>query len=292
MSIESPLALSDIGNFYVGGRSAKDDSTAHAYVQYFVPTPPRDLPVLFAHGGGEINGSCWEMTSDGRPGWLSRFLRAGWRCYIMDNVGRGRAVVGQLPRTSVSMPPPQVGQHAWDVFRIGESEHCESGRLFPGGQFPLEFFDGEAPSSAPQWLTDVSPSVAALVAVSRHIGPCAIVSHSGGARFTAEAAGLASDVVVASVLIEPHRLPTGGPPEGISRQLVLGGDNLDRSPIWSIARDSWLGYRDKALAMGAPVELWELPAKGLHGNGHMMMMERNSDAIADLIMKWLESSDI
>ena len=27
---------------------------------------------------------------------------------------------------------------------------------------------------------------------------------------------------------------------------------------------------------------------GLHGNGHMMMMEKNSDAIAQVIVEWLE----
>lgn len=291
MSNEPLLALSDIGSFYVAGRSANDD-LARAYVQYFLPAPARDLPILFAHGGGGINGSCWETTPDGRPGWLSRFLRAGWRCYIIDNVGRGRAVVGQLPGVSDSVPLAQVGQHTWDVLRIGESEHRELGTLFPGCQFPVEFFDGEIRQPAPQWLTDVSPSVAALAAAARYIGRCAIVSHSGGARSTAEAAGLASDVVVASVLIEPHSLPSDGPPDGVARQLVLGGDHLDRSPVWADARNSWREYHDKALAVGAPVELWELPTKGQHGNGHMMMMERNSDAIADLIMEWLEDGDL
>lgn len=291
MSIEPSFALSTFGTFYVAGRSANDDSVARAYVQYFIPDPARHVPVLFVHGGGGINGSCWETTPDGRPGWLSRFLRAGWPCYIIDNVGRGRAVVGQLPGVWEGISTPRVDQQAWDVFRIGESEHRERGTLFSGSQFPVVLSDMDVePESG--WLRNESPPVAALVAAVRQIGCCAIVSHSGGARFASKAAVLASDVVVASVLIEPHTLPASGPPQSIARQLVLGGDNLDRSPVWSSARERWREYHAKAVAAGAPVELWELPAKGLFGNGHMMMMERNSDAIADLLMDWLETSDV
>jgi hypothetical protein len=36
------------------------------------------------------------------------------------------------------------------------------------------------------------------------------------------------------------------------------------------------------------VDFVKLADIGLHGNGHMMMMEKNSDAIAQLIVEWLD----
>lgn len=39
---------------------------------------------------------------------------------------------------------------------------------------------------------------------------------------------------------------------------------------------------------GVPAEHLALGAHGLHGNGHMMMLETNSDEIADLMIGWIE----
>jgi hypothetical protein len=36
-------------------------------------------------------------------------------------------------------------------------------------------------------------------------------------------------------------------------------------------------------------ELWILGDLGITGNGHMLMLERNSDALAQLIIDWIES---
>jgi hypothetical protein len=39
---------------------------------------------------------------------------------------------------------------------------------------------------------------------------------------------------------------------------------------------------------GVDVSFVKLADIGLHGNGHMMMMEKNSDAIAQVIVEWLD----
>ncbi|MBB6142508.1 hypothetical protein HNQ77_000446 [Silvibacterium bohemicum] len=43
-------------------------------------------------------------------------------------------------------------------------------------------------------------------------------------------------------------------------------------------------------AQGASAQFVWLPDRGIHGNGHMIMMERNSDRIADLILDWLDQT--
>jgi hypothetical protein len=40
-------------------------------------------------------------------------------------------------------------------------------------------------------------------------------------------------------------------------------------------------------AAGGSVDVVDLPDAGIKGNSHMMMMDRNSDQVADLIQKWL-----
>lgn len=39
---------------------------------------------------------------------------------------------------------------------------------------------------------------------------------------------------------------------------------------------------------GVQTEYWYLPDFGIHGNGHMMMLEKNSSQIADLLADWIE----
>ena len=39
--------------------------------------------------------------------------------------------------------------------------------------------------------------------------------------------------------------------------------------------------------MGGKIDFVSLPEKGIKGNGHMMMMDTNSDQVAELIQKWM-----
>jgi len=48
-----------------------------------------------------------------------------------------------------------------------------------------------------------------------------------------------------------------------------------------------VGYLKQA---GVDVSFIRLADMGLHGNGHMMMMEKNSDAIAQVIIEWLDKN--
>jgi hypothetical protein len=55
------------------------------------------LPVLLWHGGG-MTGFTWETTPDGRPGWLWRFLQAGYEVMVSDAVERGRSSWAMFPQ--------------------------------------------------------------------------------------------------------------------------------------------------------------------------------------------------
>jgi hypothetical protein len=77
-----------------------------------------------------------------------------------------------------------------------------------------------------------------------------------------------------------------------ARKVVAVGD---RPIIYLAAEASFyapynhctVGYLKQA---GVDVSFVKLADIGLRGNGHMMMMERNSDAIAQVIIEWLDKN--
>jgi hypothetical protein len=50
------------------------------------------------------------------------------------------------------------------------------------------------------------------------------------------------------------------------------------------------GVVDFLKQAGASAELLRLEEAGIHGNGHMMMSEKNSDEIAALLNGWIEKN--
>jgi len=68
------------------------------------------------------------------------------------------------------------------------------------------------------------------------------------------------------------------------RVLVLTGTNdLGHPRAADEAIADWLN------ANGAEADFIYLGDLGITGNGHMLMLERNSDAVAQLIIDWIES---
>src|SRR4051812_31460970 len=63
---------------------------AQMFVEHWIPAAVRHpYPVVLIHGGyGQ--GSDWLSTSGGRRGWVSRFLEAGYKVYVIDRPGQGR----------------------------------------------------------------------------------------------------------------------------------------------------------------------------------------------------------
>jgi pimeloyl-ACP methyl ester carboxylesterase len=65
------------------------------YVQTWAPvsTPESELrpaPLILIHGGAHT-GICWTSTPDRRPGWARQFAAHGWSSYVIDWPGVGRS---------------------------------------------------------------------------------------------------------------------------------------------------------------------------------------------------------
>jgi hypothetical protein len=69
--------------------------------------------------------------------------------------------------------------------------------------------------------------------------------------------------------------------------LVLYGDNAKDHPRWSKIRQGGIDYAAVVKAAGGSIDVVDLPDAGLKGNSHMVMMDKNSDQVAELIQKWL-----
>jgi pimeloyl-ACP methyl ester carboxylesterase len=307
-----------MGSFFIGGRSVTTADAAveehvlapngvpvridpngttvlgQMYVQYVVPhrNEPR-LPIIFWHGGS-LSGATWETTPDGREGWVSYFFRQGWPAYNVDAVERGRS--GWSPCDPHFAKPPilRTGEDCFTQFRIGQPVRDVAPATlreaaYPDCRFPLEAFDQFMRQVVPRWSSTDDLTLDAYSALLERIGPAVIVAHSQGGAFAFKAAERNPAKTAAIVAIEPAQ---GGTIDAAARLadvpvLVVYGDHLDRDARWPTIRKRTDTYLDALRQAGGKLRILDLPAEGITGNSHMMMMESNNLQIAALIQGWL-----
>ena len=74
---------------------------------------------------------------------------------------------------------------------------------------------------------------------------------------------------------------------------MIYGDNAKEHPRWPQDPPERLRLRRRSIkAAGGKVEIIDLPDIGIKGNTHMLMMDKNSDAVAEVIQKWLVSKGL
>ena len=57
-------------------------------------------------------------------------------------------------------------------------------------------------------------------------------------------------------------------------------------------RATGVAFAEAMRAIGASVDVVDLPKAGIHGNSHMMMMDKNNIEVANLIQAWLEGKGL
>jgi len=197
-------ALGDGGHFWVGVEPLAIEpgtvARGQMFVRYLIPAAvTRPYPVVLVHGDG-MQGLAYFGPGGGEPGWVHRFLAAGYATYVVDRPGQGRppfdpAVLGTMD------PPPSLEQ---------------IGRMHPpataGG------IAGVARDAVDQLLAQLGPSIADPSSrreldrtrgaqLLDRIGPAVLVTHGSGAELAWLAACERPELVRAVVAIAP-----GGPP--------------------------------------------------------------------------------
>jgi len=316
---KEPIALRDMGSFHIGGRlnevsgqpvkevvftpggvPAKVDPNGtyqveQMYAQYFlVQNRKGKLPLLLWHGGG-LTGVTYETKPDGQPGWLNYFLRKGWDVYISDAMERGRSSwTNTFKGEPVFLP---LGD-PWERFRIGPAGSWNADKAkrttYAGTQFPIEAYEQFMKQGVPRWVTTDDQIIAAYIELVDKVCPCVVLVHSQSGTFGFKVLEARPDKVKALIAVEPT---LGGDKNKVasiknSPVLVIYGDNAKDHPRWSKIRAGGVAYFDVLKGAGGSVDVVDLPDIGIKGNSHMMMMDKNSDQIADVIQKWLISKEL
>jgi pimeloyl-ACP methyl ester carboxylesterase len=141
----------------------------------------------------------------------------------------------------------------------------------------------------PRWLTTDEQIVAAYVELVDKVCPCVVMVHSQSGSFGYKVLEARPEKVKALVAVEPTLGGDRNKVEAIKGTpiLVLYGDNAKDHPRWSKIRQGGLDYAAVLKAAGGSIDVVDLPDVGIKGNSHMVMMDKNSDAVAALIQKWL-----
>jgi hypothetical protein len=69
--------------------------------------------------------------------------------------------------------------------------------------------------------------------------------------------------------------------------LAVFGDFIEQDARWPAIRGNALKFLDAVKAAGRAFEVVDLPKVGVKGDSHMLMMDRNNLAVADLMQNWL-----
>lgn len=318
---QTPLVLEAQGSFFVGGEKIEQTqgelgnlgpgghiTVNQMYVRYMVPQgSDGNLPVVMVHGA-TLTGKTWETTPDGRMGWDEYFVRKGHPVYIPDQVGRGRSGFNQAIFNNVragSAPPAAQAEWlrfsdegVWPNFRFGS----KAGAPFPDTRFPVAAVDELSKQAVPDMnrgLPTPTPTIKALSDLATQLKGAVLMGHSQSGSFPLAAALLNPAVTKALVLVEPGACPATYTDDQIKTLasvplLVVFGDHrtnptgLATLPTWQERFDACQALIGRLKAAGGQAQMLDPTERGIRGNTHMIMQDKNNLQIADLLLQWLD----
>ncbi|QJU54157.1 alpha/beta fold hydrolase [Herbiconiux sp. KACC 21604] len=314
-----PLRTTRRGHFWVAGERVPGErgtvQRAPLFVEWEAPAEiTRPYPLVLVHGGGgQITD--WRGTPDGRPGWADKFVDAGYLVYLVDRPAHGRSwahpdVVG-APGAQFSY---EMAMGLFDTDIPGHDQSLWSGGIGDPGLDQLTAGMGFLLADLAESHRMDQDRISRLL---DRIGPAVLVTHSAGGPTGWLVADARPELVKAHVAIEPmgppfhefgpgsrldwglaaaplryepevtdpaeleaspgsHRLPAL---EGLPVVVVVG----ETSPFtaWAPLMVEYVN------AAGGSAEFLNLGDAGVHGNGHAMMLEKNSDAAVVPILDWI-----
>jgi pimeloyl-ACP methyl ester carboxylesterase len=310
---QEPLRIARQGSLEAGGRVVyaatndgddPDDSrwpaghihVEHVYATYQYPAEQRyRYPVVLNPGGGHT-ARVYDTTPDGREGWQTLLLRAGFAVYGVDRLNTGRSGtdtsainavrLGHAPVSTL----PQLNRYAfescWVTFRWGP----HYGEAFPDTQFPIEHVAEYYPQTVTSYRDpgEDGKAVDAFVALLDKIGPATLQTWSSsgllGYLTTIRRPHLVKGLLaVESSVTAFDAIPDSGL-EALARVpivVVIG----DRAPDRVEATRAFV---ERFRARGGDITVDVLPEAGIFGNGHTLMLEKNNDVILARMIRWLE----
>ena len=316
---DTPLVLKAQGSFFVGGETVEQTqgqlgnlgpgghiTINQMYVRFMVPhRGDGNVPVVMLHGA-TLTGKSWETTPDGRMGWDEYFVRKGYPVYVPDQVGRGRSGFNQAVLNDVRAGVAAADklpswlrfsdEGVWPNFRFG----TKPGEPFADTQFPVNAVGELSKQAVPDissGLPQPNPNWKALADLAGQLKGAVLMGHSQSGSFPLEAALLNPAAAKGLVLVEPGRCPEYTPDQiktlATVPVLVVFGDHretptgLPSLPTWQQRHEMCQGMIGRLRAVGGRAEMLAPPDRGIKGNSHMIMQDKNHLQIADLILQWI-----
>jgi len=316
----APLTLKEQGSFFVGGEKKTVSTPANnlvpaqtgeitvnqMYVQYQIPmNGDRHLPIVMVHGCC-LSSKTWETTPDGRMGWSEYFVRKDRSVYLADQVSRARSGFDPTAFTDVrtgKTPPAQMpgilsASHeiGWTVFRFGP----KYGEVFPDEQFPMqaidEFYKQMIPDLNSTLQQNPNPTWTQMAALGVKLRGAVLMGHSESGFFPEQAALINPKGIKGVISIEMGCVTDFGAQQLATLAkiptLIMFGDHLgdvSGGPAnWAQSFDTCKTFVDQLNKAGGNATMMHLPALGIKGNSHMLMQDKNSDRLADLVIDWID----
>jgi pimeloyl-ACP methyl ester carboxylesterase len=318
----TPLVLKSQGSFFVGGDKA-DLTQAQVglgpaghvtvnqmYVRFMVPQGgENNVPVVMVHGAA-LSGKSYETTPDGRMGWDEYFVRRGHPVYVPDQVGRGRsgfnqarfndARAGAVPANSLPGWIRFSDEVSWPNFRFGSAP----GAPYPDTQFPVAAMDELSKQGVPDpsfgGVPQPNPTLKGMSALASQLNGAVLLGHSQSGPFPLAAALLDPKVAKGLVLVEPGFCPPNTDEQiktlATIPILVVFGDHratwtgMGDTTVyfWQRSFESCQTLISRVKAAGGQAEMLDPSARGIRGNSHMIMQDKNNLQIADFILQWID----
>jgi pimeloyl-ACP methyl ester carboxylesterase len=257
----------------------------------------RPVPLVFVHGACSNGGASWEITPDGRPGWASLALAAGYPTYVVDLPGHGRSsqppdfatmgldkAVTALQELLAEIGPAVLFGHSMggailtrllssltvpQRARVRATVLVDPARAAGMGRVELN-----AGPTYPDLPTMILPVAHALdMAAPQPFSPQALVAH-GAAWIAPESGRSFAEMIMDDYAVELDRSAYAGTPT-----LLLAAE-------WArgVGRGTIESYRDFfGLEITRVGEDWGMP-----GHGHGLNVEVDNDVIAGRVLAWLD----
>jgi len=125
------------------------------------------------------------------------------------------------------------------------------------------------------------------------------MGHSQSGSFPLESALLNPGAAKGLVLVEPGSCPARYTADEIATLakvplLVVFGDHRDTPtglptlPTWQARFEACQALIGRLKTAGGQAEMLAPPERGIRGNSHMIMQDKNNLPIADLILRWID----
>jgi pimeloyl-ACP methyl ester carboxylesterase len=252
------------------------------YVEYFIPAQVRHpFSVVLVHGGGG-QGLDWMTTPDGRPGWAHHLVMLGYKVYVVDRPGHGRApfhpdVHGPFGARPGTYDTIQRQFTAPEKAPMPYGPEAKLHTQWPGtGVAGDPTVDQVAAGQGGAFLPDQARTHAVWAErageLLDRIGHAVVMTHSAGGPFAWIAANARPDLVVGLLPVEPAGPPFGNLRYGIAASpLVFDPPVTDASELKTVevkpaeaGRSTYLIQAEPARKLknlqGIPIALTTSPA--------------------------------